>query len=204
MLRLLGATRSINVRKVLWTLAEVGEAFQHEDGWGTPARPLSTPDFKALNPNALVPVIEDDGVVLWESNTICRYLAAKHNRIDLLPTSPTARAKVEMWMDWQATDLNTSWRYAFMALVRQHPDYRDAGEIAASAARWNDMMTRLDAHLARAEGTQFTLADIVLGLSAHRWEMTPIAHVILPHVKAWLANLRSRAAAAPYLAQDLP
>ena len=121
MLRLLGSTRSINVRKVLWTLAEVGAPFAHEDDWGMPARPLSAPEFKALNPNALVPVIEDDGIVLWESNTICRYLAAKHNRIDLLPSSATARAKVEMWMDWQATDLNTAWRYAFMALVRHIP-----------------------------------------------------------------------------------
>jgi glutathione S-transferase len=120
MLQVLGRTSSINVRKVLWACDEIGIPHQRSD-WGLGFRPTRSPEFLALNPNALVPVmIEDDGAfVLWESNTICRYLAARHGRHDLLPAEARGRARVEQWMDWQAGELNNAWRYAFMALVRQ-------------------------------------------------------------------------------------
>ena len=114
-LKILGRTSSINVRKVLWTCAELSRDFERED-WGSGFRPTQDPAFLALNPNALVPVLienEGDGdFVLWESNTICRYLAAKAARDDLLPASPRDRAEVERWMDWQAGELNNAWRYA--------------------------------------------------------------------------------------------
>ncbi len=207
-LRLLGRTSSINVRKVLWTLAELNVPFVHEDDWATPARPTSLPQFKALNPNALVPVIEDENGVLWESNTICRYLAHKYERTDLLPGSAARRAQVEMWMDWQATELNTAWRYAFMALVRKDPRYGDAAKIEESISRWNELMTRLDRHLAEAgpfvADTQFSLGDIVLGLSAHRWDMTPIDRPGLANVQTWLERLRSRDASVPSLTSQFP
>ena len=207
-LRLLVRTSSINVRKVLWTLGELGAPFVHEDDWGTPARKTTLPEFTALNPNALVPVIETEDGVLWESNTICRYLAHEYCRTDLLPAPAGARAKVEMWIDWQAAELNTAWRYAFMALVRQDPRYRNPAEIEESASRWNELMTRLDVQLAKSgpyvTGPELTLADVVLGLSAHRWEMTPIEHAELPNVRAWLGQLRSRRTAAAYLTKALP
>src|SRR5689334_2321892 len=118
MLRVLGKASSINVRKVLWTCAETGVPYARED-WGSGFRALDDPAFLALNPNALVPVIVDEHGALTESNTICRYLAAKHGRTDLLPTAPRARAEVERWMDWQATELNAAWRGAFTGLVRK-------------------------------------------------------------------------------------
>ncbi|HBK46617.1 MAG TPA: glutathione S-transferase, partial [Xanthomonadaceae bacterium] len=128
--------------------------------------------LRALNPNALVPVLRDGGFVLWESNTICRYLAARERRGDLLPAEPRHRARVEQWMDWQATELNGAWRYAFMATVRRSPAHADPAAIAASVAAWNAAMAILDAQLARAGawvlGDTFTLADIVLGLSVQR------------------------------------
>lgn len=146
-LRLLGRTSSINVRKVLWTLAELDVPFDHEDEWGTPARDLTSSAFKTLNPNSLVPVLEDKEVVLWESNTICRYLASTYDRQDLLPSSAAERAQVDMWMDWQATELNTAWRYAFMHLIRKDPAYADRSQVTKSVERANALMVMLDKHL---------------------------------------------------------
>ena len=113
MLKLLGRSSSINVRKVLWTLAELRVDYTHEE-WGTELLSLQSPTFLALNPNAMVPVLQHDGLTLWESNAICRYLASRFERPDLLPTNVAKRARVEQWMDWQATELNSSWRYAFI------------------------------------------------------------------------------------------
>ena len=196
MLRLLGRSNSLNVRKVLWLCTELDLSYEQEL-WGAGFQPTSDAAFLALNPNAMVPVIiEDDGFTLWESNAICRYLAGKHGRIDLLPTDLRAKADVERWMDWQATDLNASWRYAFMALVRKNPAYGDATEVAASAAEWNRMMGILDARLsdtgAHAAGPDFTLADICLGLATHRWFMTPIERPALAAVEAYYDRLTER------------
>ena len=199
MLKILGRVSSINVRKVLWTCTEIGLPFERED-WGIGFQPTSDPAFTALNPNALVPVAIDGEFVLWESNTICRWLAAEHGRSDLLPTPPRERALVERWMDWQLGDLNNAWRYAFMARVRQSAAHRDPAAIAVSAADWNRLMGVLDSHLRRAgphaAGAAFTLADIVLGLAAQRWRATPIEHAPLPAVDAYLDRLRARPAFA--------
>ncbi|MEO7152725.1 MAG: glutathione S-transferase, partial [Burkholderiaceae bacterium] len=172
MLQVLGRASSINVRKVLWTCAELGLAPEHIE-WGAGELSLASSEYRALNPNGLVPVLRDGPVTLWESNTICRYLAARERRTDLLPDDPLGRARVEQWMDWQATELNTAWRYAFMALVRRSAAHRDPAAIDASAVAWNRHMVILDAALAGAgpfvSGAVFTLADVVLGLVVHRW-----------------------------------
>jgi glutathione S-transferase len=195
MLRVLGKPSSINVRKVLWTCEELGLRFELEP-YGAGFKATDTPEFRALNPNALVPVIVDDGVVLWESNTICRYLAGRAQREDLLPAAPAARARVEQWMDWQATDLNSAWRYAFMALVRQSPAHQDPAAIAASVAEWNRLMRIADEQVARTHawmaGDAFTLADVVVGLSAHRWLMAPIERPVLPAVEDYYERLSAR------------
>lgn len=189
MLKLIGKSTSINVRKVLWTLAETGLAYERIE-W--------QPEHVALNPNGLVPVLVDGDFVLWESNSICRYLCGKAGRHDLLPADPQARARVEQWMDWQATDLNSSWRYAFMALVRQNPAFADPAQVAASATAWNRNIGILESHLAGggpfASGEQFTLADIVLGLSLNRWLMTPIERPDYPTVDAYVERLLQRPA----------
>jgi glutathione S-transferase len=178
MLTILGKSSSINVRKVLWTCVEIGVPFEQEL-WGSGFQSTDVPEFRALNPNAMVPVIRDGAFVLWESNTICRYLASKHARTDLLPAGPVERATVEQWMDWQAGELNNAWRYAFMALVRNSAAHTDSDAINSSILNWNRHMGMLDTHLSRTRayvaGADFTLADIVLGLSANRWLMTPMA-----------------------------
>jgi glutathione S-transferase len=195
-LEVLGRAGSLNVRKVLWTCAEIGRPHRLTE-WGAGTLSLQDPAFLALNPNALVPVIRDGDFVLWESNTICRYLAAQAGRTDLLPAEPAARAQVEKWMDWQATELNNAWRYAFMGLVRRHPAYADAAQIEAGVHAWNRQMGLLDDALratgAYLAGAAFTLADVVAGLATHRWLMTPIAQRPgLAAVQAYYERLSER------------
>jgi len=206
-LTILGKSPSINVRKVLWTCAEIGLPFQQEQ-YGAGTQPVNTPDFVRLNPNAMVPVIVDEDFVLWESNVICRYLAGKHGRGDLLSTDPCARAQVEQWMDWQATELNNAWRYAFMALVRNSPAHTDQQAIAASIDHWNQHMMIFEAQLqktgAYAAGADFTLADIVLGLSTHRWFSMPMDRTVLPAVNAYYERLSLRTGFMQYGRNGLP
>lgn len=207
MLKILGKSTSINVRKVLWLCEELGLPFELEE-WGSGYRSTSQPDFLALNPNALVPVICDGGQALWESNTICRYLAGREQRDDLLPRAPAERAGVEQWMDWQATELNNAWRYAFMARVRQSPDHADPLQIEASVREWNRRMGILDAQLARTgahvAGDAFTVADIVVGLSVNRWKMTPMERPELPAVAAYLRRLEARPGFRHYGGNGIP
>jgi glutathione S-transferase len=198
MLRVLGKAASINVRKVLWTCDEVGLAFERED-WGAGFRDTATPDYLRLNPNGLVPVIVDDDLVLWEPNTIIRYLAARYGTPDLLSAEPRERAGVEMWMDWQATEFNNSWRYAFQALVRRNPAFDDASELDASVRACSRNIEILDAQLARTNrfvaGDRFTLADIPIGLAVNRWFMTPLAErPACPAVSAYYERLAVRPA----------
>lgn len=196
-LRVLGRTSSINVRKVLWTCEELGIDYARED-WGTGFASTRTPEFLALNPNGLVPVIVGDDGVLWESNTICRYLASRHGRNDLLPADPWPRALVERWMDWQATELNGAWRGAFLGLVRKDAAYADPSIIEASAREWNGKMEILEKQIASAgpfvAGEDFTLADIGIGLSVNRWLNTPIERPHLPAVSRYFERLRLRPA----------
>ncbi|MBW8758445.1 MAG: glutathione S-transferase [Burkholderiales bacterium] len=196
MLRILGKPTSINVRKVLWLCEEL--ALPHAlEPWGAGYRDTNVPEFHALNPNAMVPVIIDGDAVLWESNTICRYLAGKAGREDLLPREPLARARVEQWMDWQGGDFNNAWRYAYMHLVRRSPAHQDPAAVAASAASWNRHVAIVDDQLARTgafvAGPAFTLADIVIGLSVNRWYETPMERPELPRVRAYYDRLAERA-----------
>lgn len=202
-LRILGRASSINVRKVMWTCAELGRPFQRED-WGAGFRPTTDPAFVALNPNALVPVVVDGDFVLWESNTICRWLAAEATRDDLLPAAPRERALVERWMDWQLGDLNNAWRAAFMGIVRKSPQHQDPAAIADSAVAWNRLMALLDAQLEHTQafvaGERFTLVDIVLGLATHRWLATPLERPTLPALQHWFERVAAR---PPFAAQSL-
>ncbi|MCI1016153.1 MULTISPECIES: glutathione S-transferase family protein [Herbaspirillum] len=195
MLKIYGRDNSINVRKVLWACAELGIAFERED-WGAGFRPTSEAGFLAMNPNAMVPVIDDDGFVLWESNSILRYLAAQHGGSVLYPAAPRERARIDQWLDWQASDLNRSWSYAFMALARKSPEHGDAQQVAASITGWTRFMQVLEQQLQHSggyvAGADFTLADIAVGLSVNRWFGTPFEHAPLPAVAAYFERLTER------------
>lgn len=200
-MKILGQHKSINVRKLLWTCAELGLSPDYED-WGGETRSTSDPEFLALNPKGLIPVLIDGDVTLTESNTICRYLAVREGRDDLLPTGAAARAEIESWMDWQLSELNNAWRAAFMGLVRKHPDFSDPDAQTASIKAWNGAMSLLDEQLASSGayvcGAVFTLADIVLALSTNRWESTPMTRPDLPAVKAWMDRMSQRAGFIAY------
>lgn len=201
-MQLYGKPTSINVRKVLWTLAELdinAELIPCGSGFA----PIDTAEFRQLNPNALVPVLQDGDFVLWESNSICRYLVRKSGHQTLLGSNLQQMAKVEQWMDWQACELNPAWRYAFMALVRQHPDFSDPAAITQSAQQWQQKLQILDATLAQTGayicGDDFTLADILLGLSLNRWLQTPLSDRLeLPHLAAYQQRLAQRPAAQQF------
>jgi glutathione S-transferase len=185
-IRIVGKASSINVRKVLWTCDEIGIAYTRAD---------DGPELEQ-NPNGLVPVIVDGDFVLWESNSIIRYLANKWAAEALLPAEPQRRAEVDRWIDWQATEFNSAWRYAFSAIVRKNPAFHDAREIEASKTQWTRMMAILDGQLARTgghvAGAAFTLADIPIGLSVNRWFMTPFERPSFPHVEAYYERLSAR------------
>lgn len=204
-MKLLGRLASINVRKVMWTAALLDLDLERED-WGPGFRSPKEPEYLALNPNGLIPVLIDGDFVLWESNSICRYLANKQGATALLPTEARARAKVEQWMDWQAGELNNAWRVPFMALVRGQPATPEAVE--AGIANWNRHMGMLEAQLAKTgayvTGDGFTLADVVLGLSAQRWKNAPITHAELPAVEAYLQRLGTRPGFAEYVDNGMP
>jgi len=163
MLKILGKTTSINVRKVLWTCEEIGLDYLQED-YGSGFASTETDAFRALNPNAMVPVLIDGDFVLWESNAICRYLVRKAGRDDLLPGDPQGCANVERWMDWQASEFNNAWRYVFPALGRKNPDFNDPERIAAGIKEWNHHIAILNQQLQR----------IICNLPGHGWRASPL------------------------------
>ncbi|WP_246793823.1 glutathione S-transferase family protein [Burkholderia perseverans] len=207
MLQILGKTPSINVRKVLWLCAELQLPFERED-WGAGFRSTDTPEFLALNPNGLVPVIRDGDFVLWESNAILRYLASSHGGEALYPAAPRERARIDQWLDWQATDLNRSWIYAFMGLGRRSPAHQDPQAVAASIASWTRQMRTLDGRLretgAFVAGAQYSIADIAIGLSVHRWFNTPFERPALDAVAAYYRRLTARPGFTEYCVAGEP
>jgi glutathione S-transferase len=197
MLTLYGHPKSINVRKVLWLCAELDLEYVREDrgGYGQFGS-VDAPEFRALNPVGMIPVIDDGGVIVWESNTILRYLAVKAGRTDLLPADPAGRARIEQWMDWQASDFNNTWRACFMGLVRQNPAF-SAEAIATSLQQFNAAVGIVDTQLARnggyIAGDSFTLADIPIGLAVHRWHAVPMTERPgYSHVAAYYDRLNER------------
>jgi glutathione S-transferase len=203
---ILGRITSINVRKVCWTADLIGLSYRTEV-WGLPHRDPREADFLKLNPNAQVPVILDDGFVLWESGAIMRYLADRHISA-LWPTDLKERALVDQWVTWQGTELNPTWMYAVNALLRKNPAYSDSARIEDSVARWSSAMRILEAHLrqtgAFVANGRLSLADIVLGLSSHRWFSTPFDKPDLPAVTAHYAMLKATDAGAKYLGEATP
>lgn len=195
MLRIHGYAGSINVRKVLWTCAELGLPFERVD-WGGGTRPVTDPEFQKLTPVGMIPVLEDEGQIFWESNSIVRYLAAREGRDDLLPTPPADRAQIEKWMDWQVSDFNNTWRHVFQATIRKNPNFQDEARIAASWKDFCSAVEMIDRELGRTgayiAGPAFTCADIVIGLSIHRWMSIPLERPTLQNVQAYYTLLCER------------
>ncbi|KKB08236.1 glutathione S-transferase family protein [Devosia chinhatensis] len=206
-MRVLGRVTSINVRKVLWALDEMGAVYDRED-WGLPLRDPKVPEFLALNPNGQVPVLVDGDFALWESNAILVYLADKAAPGQLLPTDLQQKGRVLQWLGWQAAELNPAWGYAVMALQRKTPGYDDPQAIAASLERWTARLDILEAELGRngpfLGGSVFSIADIAIGLSTHRWMCLPADRKSLPAVEAHYQRLLERPAGARWMSPATP
>ena len=204
MLKIWGRLSSINVQKVVICANELGLKYERVDA-GAAFGIVDTPAYKAMNPNSLVPTIDDDGFVLWESNAIVRYLARKHGEGTLWPDDPRAAADADRWMDWQST-LTPSMTDAFMQLVRTPAERRDGALVAASIARAGPRVAILDAHLERRAyvgGDRLTMADIPLACAAHRWLGLPCDKPGCPNVERWYASLLARPAFAAVLTLPL-
>ena len=201
MIKLLGRANSINVQKVHWCIEELGLAYTRVDVGGAFGG-NTTPEYLAKNPNGRVPTLEDGAVVLWESNAIVRYLAAKHGAGKLWPTDLAVRADADRWMDWQQTVAAPAMFQVFWGLIRTPPEKRDAVLIDKSKQDCIAAFTMLDAALktrAYVAGETFTMGDIPIGCAAHRWLNLPIERPSLPSLEAWYKRVFIRPAALKIL-----
>lgn len=195
MVHLWGRMSSLNVRKVVWAAQETGLPFQRTDA-GMAFGIVKTTDYLRLNPNALVPTLQDGDTVLWESNVIVRYLCARYAP-QLYPQDLAQRFNAERWMDWQQTTLNPAGGGAFLQWIRTPPAQRDLAVIARSVSAMTPLLEQLDRHLsqnAHMAGAQFTMADIPIGCEIHRWFGLPQERAQLPHLERWYRDLQARPA----------
>jgi glutathione S-transferase len=189
MITLWGRLNSHNVKKIAWALVEMDLAFERKDMGGQFGY---TPDYLAMNPNLMVPTIQDGDFALWESNAILRYLADRHAprfRSD----DPQVRADGDKWMDWQFHFADAQ-RDAFLGCVRQGKGSDDPG-VAKSAALASEMMTMLDTELGLTNwlsGERFGIADIPMGVYVHTYYTIPINRPNLPHLADWYTRLQKR------------
>ena len=197
-----GRITSINVRKVIWTLQELGLPFERKDA-GATFGVVDTDEYAQLNPNRLVPLMVQGERTLWESNVIVRYLCAMQQR--LCPTDPWLRADAERWMDWQQTTFSPAGRDAFIQLFRKPEGAPNKTKVQASVNATRPLLDMLDRHLSQRPfltGDQFGMADIPMGCEVHRWKGLPIAHTPRPHLDRWYAAVSQRSATRGVL--DVP
>lgn len=205
MLKVWGRKTSVNVQKVMWTVAELGLAHQRVDAGG-PFGGLDTPEYGALNPNRLVPTIEDNGFVLWESQAIVRYLSETYGRGRLAPEGRLGYARADQWSDWAITTLNGDIiATCFLGLIRTPATERDVAKIAAAAESAGRKLAILDRHLEGRQwivGEHMTFADICVGTLMYRYFNMDIERPRLGNVIAWYQRLTSRKAYQDHVMVD--
>ena len=194
MLRIWGRKNSINVQKVMWAVGELGLSQERIDAGGQFGG-LNTDAFGKMNPNRRVPVIEDGGVVIWESHAILRYLAAKYGGGSLWPVDAAARSQCDMWMDWTLADLQSAFIGLFWSFWRTPEPQRNLRLIQQQLARSNVLFQILEKHFDGRKfitGDQLTMGDIPAGAQLYRYFNLSIERPALPNVQAWYARLRER------------
>lgn len=194
MIRLWGRDTSINVQKVMWLAREIGLEVERIDAGGKFGG-LDTAEYGALNPNRRVPVLDDDGFILWESNAIVRYLAATYGGPEIWPADQQARALADQWMTWQVSTLWPVLRVVFIGQIRTPREARDEAEIARQSAQTCTLFQLLDAHLAErafVAGDHLTLGDIPIGASCYRYKNLDIDRPETPNLDAWYDRLKAR------------
>jgi glutathione S-transferase len=197
MLKVWGRNTSSNVQKVIWALAEMQVPFERIDVGGAFAK-TKDPFYLAMNPNSLVPTLEeDDGFTMWESNSIVRYLAAKHGSRTLEPADLKTRARAQMWMDWQLSVMALAITPVFWQLIRTPADQRDSGAIAAGKEKTIAAARIMDAQLGKTQylaGNEFSYGDIPVGIMIYRYVQLIPERPATPNLDRWYAAISSRAA----------
>jgi len=196
MLKIWGRVNSINVQKVMWTVGELKLSHERIDAGGAFGK-VKDPDYVRMNPNSLVPTIDDNGFILWESNAIVRYLTGQHAYGVLFPADLQVRASADRWMDWSTTTVLPAMFPAFWGLIRTPPEKRNAAAIEESRVKLEGLMRIFDEHLAGrdfVEGPSFSIADIPMGAVANRWYALPIERPTLGNLEAWFGRLKDREA----------
>lgn len=197
MLKIWGRKNSSNVRKVLWCAQELGLEYEAIDAGGA-FGVVNEPRYRELNPNGLVPMIEDDGLVLWESNAIVRYLGARHAPgTPWYPSDPVARAKADKWMDWTTSSFATPFRPLFWGLLRTPPEQQDWVAINAAQKACAQLLSIADQTLACQpflSGQEPGMGDVPLGSFVYAWFEMPIERPEMRHLRAWYERLQERPA----------
>lgn len=207
MLKIWGRPNSIHTQRVLWLCTEAGLPFElipasatmgpegHISGGGKAYGIVDTPAYRAMNPNGTIPTLDDDGFVLWESNTISRYLAQTYAPDALFGGDNKTLARASQWMDWTNTQLEPALHILVMELVRLREAERDPANLQATRLGVLPALQRLDAHLgeqAYVAGAAFTIGDIAPGATVHRWGLFALEAPPMPNLAAWQARLSER------------
>lgn len=196
MLHIIGRSDSGNVQKITWACGELSLPFTREDLGGRFGGNDSDRYLK-LNPNGLVPTVVDGELVIWESNTILRYLACRYGTDSLWEADPARRTLGERWMDWQLTVLAPAMKPVFYGLVRTPPEKRNLAAIGAARDQLGVALQLLDQGMPDSTwlgGERFTVADIAVGIFVHRWFQLPISREATPRVERWYERIASRPA----------
>lgn len=202
MLNIWGRKNSSNVQKVMWTVGELGLPHEHVEAGGAFGGNRE-PSYLAMNPNGLVPTIQDGDLVLWESNAIVRYLSGKYGAGTLAPSDIATRARAEQWMDWQLSTVNALMVTTYWGLVRTPLEKRDHAAIEAARLKFTEALQIVDAQLGKTRflaGDAFCMGDIPLALMAHRYLFLFPDHPSLPNMERWYASLSSRKAFQDHVA----
>lgn len=204
MVKIWGRTNSINVQKVLWTLAEINEPFDRIDA-GLQYGVNDTEEFRLMNPNGLVPVLQEDDFALWESHAIMRYLALRDPHRKLLPADGHSAAIVDQWLEWSSTTVWPNMKPVFRNMVRLPKEQWNKQAIEAGVVGLNNdmqILTQRLTNLPYVAGEYFSLADIPLALIVHRWYLLDIERIELPVVRQWYERVAERPAFVKYC--DMP
>jgi glutathione S-transferase len=204
-MKIWGRVNSINVMKVLWCADECGLKYDRVDV-GMAFGGNDQKWYLDMNPNGVVPTIDDGGRIIYESNTIVRYLSARYAAGSLWPNDPGLRSEADRWMDWQNSTLNAPMRDVFWGLIRTPAEKRDMAAIGKAAVDLGKLWARLDQKLAGKSyvaGQHFTMGDIPIGCFVHRWFALPIERPDLKNVKAWYERLKTRPAYVKYVMPPL-
>jgi glutathione S-transferase len=194
MLKVWGRKTSSNVQKVMWAIGDLGLEHERVDIGGAFGGNKEGP-YLAMNPNGLVPTLEDGDAMIWESNSIVRYLATKYGAGTLEPADLKSRALASQWMDWQLSVAAPAIFGAFWGLIRTPPEKRDPAAIAESQKKTTEAMKIFDANLSKrayAAGDNFSMGDIPVGIMVYRfWQLVP-DRPPLPNLQRWYAQIEKR------------